>query len=177
MSGPTFSGPLRPDEDAKALDSEGHLVGDGSIRDEADGPGGDDAATIAAAALEAEVAKRGRRRWPLPKHADPNAPLLVVENLRTYFTLESGTVKAVDGVSFSLQHGEALGIAGESGCGKTTTALSLVQILPSNATIVEGSIKLMGIDLVPKTENQLRRYRWREISIVFQGAMNALNPV
>ncbi|HEX6868956.1 MAG TPA: ABC transporter ATP-binding protein, partial [Candidatus Limnocylindrales bacterium] len=66
---------------------------------------------------------------------------------------------------------------GESGCGKTTTALSLVRILPSNATIVDGSIKLMGIDLVPKSETALQRYRWREISIVFQGAMNALNPV
>ena len=119
----------------------------------------------------------GRRAWPLPKQADPDAPLLVVENLKTYFSLESGTVRAVDGVSFSLDYGEALGIAGESGCGKTTTALSLVRILPSNAAIVEGSIKLMGIDLVPKSENALRRYRWREISIVFQGAMHALNPV
>jgi len=120
---------------------------------------------------------RGGRRRPLPKLADPDAPLLVVENLRTYFSLESGTVKAVDGVSFTLDYGEALGIAGESGCGKTTTALSLVRILPNNATIVEGSIRLMGIDLVPKSENALRRYRWREVSIVFQGAMNALNPV
>jgi oligopeptide/dipeptide ABC transporter ATP-binding protein len=126
---------------------------------------------------EGRAAIRGRRQWPLPKQADPSAPLLVVENLKTYFTLESGTVKAVDGVSFTLDDGEALGIAGESGCGKTTTALSLVRLLPSNATIVEGSIKLFGIDLVPKSENALRRYRWREISIVFQGAMNALNPV
>ncbi len=111
------------------------------------------------------------------KLADRDAPLLVVEGLTTHFTLESGTVHAVDGVSFQLQHGEALGIAGESGCGKTTTALSLVRVLPPNATIVGGSIKLMGIDLVPKGDSALRRYRWREISIVFQGAMNALNPV
>jgi peptide/nickel transport system ATP-binding protein len=83
----------------------------------------------------------------------------------------------VDGVSFSLDYGEALGIAGESGCGKTTTALSLVRILPANATVVSGSVRLMGIDLVPKSETALRRYRWREISIIFQGAMNALNPV
>jgi peptide/nickel transport system ATP-binding protein len=118
-----------------------------------------------------------RRQRPLPKLADPAAPLLVVDDLRTHFSIPSGTVKAVDGVSFRLDHGEALGIAGESGCGKTTTALSLVRILPANARIVSGSIALMGIDLVPKSENALRRYRWREISIVFQGAMNALNPV
>lgn len=120
---------------------------------------------------------RGRRQWPLPKQADPDAPLLVVENLRTYFTLSSGIVKAVDGVSFELHDGEALGIAGESGCGKTTTALSLLRLLPPNARVVEGSVKLFGIDLAQKSENALRRYRWREISVIFQGAMNALNPV
>ncbi len=119
----------------------------------------------------------GRRQWPLPKQADPNAPLLVVDGLKTHFTMQSGSVKAVDGVSFRLDYGEALGIAGESGCGKTTTALSLVRILPENAKIVDGSIKLMGIELAGKTEAAMRRYRWREISIVFQGAMNALNPV
>ena len=120
---------------------------------------------------------RGRRQWPLPKQAVPGAPLLEVDDLKTYFQLSSGVVHAVDGVTFKLDYGEALGIAGESGCGKTTTALSLVRLLPSNAKIEGGSVKLFGIDLVPKTERQLRRYRWREISIVFQGAMNALNPV
>ena len=134
--------------------------------EEAPGPGG-----------AFEPTTRGGRQRPLPKQADPAAPLLEVEDLRTYFSLESGTVKAVDGVSFRLDYGEALGIAGVSGCGKTTTALSVVRVLPANATIVGGSIKLMGIDLAQKSENALRRYRWREISIVFQGAMNALNPV
>ena len=86
-------------------------------------------------------------------------------------------MKAVDGVSFELHDGEALGIAGESGCGKTTTALSLLRLLPPNARVVEGSVKLFGIDLAQKSENALRRYRWREISVIFQGAMNALNPV
>jgi len=130
-----------------------------------------------ATAIEAALEIRGRRQWAPPKQAMPGAPLLEVRDLKTYFRLESGTVRAVDGVSFRLDYGEALGIVGESGCGKTTTALSLVQILPSNARIAGGEISLMGIDLVKKTENQLRRYRWREISIVFQGAMNALNPV
>jgi oligopeptide/dipeptide ABC transporter ATP-binding protein len=128
--------------------------------------------------VEPVMAPTRAPRPALPRQADPSAPLLVVEDLRTYFRLESGWVKAVDGVSFRLNSGEALGIAGESGCGKTTTALSLVRLLPSNARIRKGSsIKLFGIDLVPKTEDQLRRYRWREVSIVFQGAMNALNPV
>src|SRR5690349_19818782 len=155
------------------------LEHDPTVTDEADGPGPADATSIARAALEREAGGPlpGRRQWPLPKQADPDAPLLEVTNLTTYFTLESGTVKAVDGVSFRLDHGQALGIAGESGCGKTTTALSLVRILPGNASIVDGSIRFMGIDLAGKSENAMRRYRWREISIVFQGAMNALNPV
>ena len=113
----------------------------------------------------------------LPKQAVAGAPLLEVTDLRTYFSLDGATVRAVDGVSFRLEQGEALGIAGESGCGKTTTALSLVRLLPPNAQIAGGSVKLYGIDLVEKNPNALRRYRWREISIVFQGAMNALNPV
>ncbi len=79
-------------------------------------------------------------------------------------------------MSFSLEDGEALGIAGESGCGKTTTALSLLRLLPPNAKVVSGSVKLFGIELRTKSEDALRRYRWREISIIFQGAMNGLNP-
>jgi oligopeptide/dipeptide ABC transporter ATP-binding protein len=128
-----------------------------------------------APARAAEI--RGRRQWPLPKLADPAAPLLEVDDLAVHSKLPSGRLRAVDGVSFRLEDGEALGIAGESGCGKTTTALSLVRLLPSNGRIARGSVKLFGIDLVPRTERQLARYRWREIAIVFQGAMNALNPV
>ena len=124
-----------------------------------------------------DTTQRGRRQWPLPKLADPKAPLLRVEDLAVRFRMPNGSVKAVDGVSFGLDDGEALGIAGESGCGKTTTALSLVHLLPANGYIKRGRVELFGIDLVPKTETQIARYRWREISIVFQGAMNALNPV
>ena len=124
------------------------------------------------------VPVRGHRQYALPKLADPKAPLLEVRDLRTHFKLDRGWVQAVDGVSFDLADGEALGLAGESGCGKTTTALSLIRLLPENGRIRKGSsIKLFGIDLVQKNERQLQRYRWREISIVFQGAMNALNPV
>jgi oligopeptide/dipeptide ABC transporter ATP-binding protein len=126
---------------------------------------------------EAVTRAEVRASRPLPKLADPAAPLLEVQGLRTHFELASGTVHAVDDVSFRLERGEALGIAGESGCGKTTTALSLVRLLPSNARIDRGAVRLYGIDLVTKSPNALRRYRWREISIIFQGAMNALNPV
>ena len=124
-----------------------------------------------------EAPARGRRQWPLPRLAVPGAPLLEVRDLQTYFTTRQGWVKAVDGVSFGLKDGEALGLAGESACGKTTTALSLVQLLPGNGRIRGGSVELYGIDLVGKSEKALQRYRWREISMVFQGAMNALNPV
>ena len=125
----------------------------------------------------APAAPDARPPRTLPKLAVQGAPLLEVEDLRIDFAIESGTVQAVGGVSFRLENGEALGIAGESGCGKTTTALSLMGLLPANGRISSGAIRLYGIDLVPKSENALRRYRWREISIVFQGAMNALNPV
>ncbi len=120
---------------------------------------------------------RSQRQWPLPKQAVPGAPLLEVRDLQTHFKLRNGWVRAVDGVSFGLADGEALGLAGESACGKTTTALSLMKLLPGNGRIRGGSVELFGIDLVPKTEVQMQRYRWREISMVFQGAMNALNPV
>src|SRR6185503_2523185 len=123
-------------------------------------------ATIAPATA-AEI--RGRRKWPLPKLAVPNAPLLEVRDLQTHFRLRNGWVRVVDGVSF--------GLAGGSACGKTTTALSLMKLLPGNGRIRGGSVELFGIDLVPKSEVAMQRYRWREISIVFQGAMNALNPV
>jgi peptide/nickel transport system ATP-binding protein len=104
--------------------------------------------------------------------------LLDVQKLRTYYFTLSGSVKAVDRVSFQIERGEGLGIAGESGCGKTTVALSLLRILPSNARIVGGKIIFNGQDIVKFTEPELRKkIRWKGISLVFQGAMNALNPV
>ena len=80
-------------------------------------------------------------------------------------------------MSFSVEEGEALGIAGESGCGKSTVALSLLKILPSGGRIRTGKIIFDKLDLVPLSENEMRKIRWSGISIVFQGAMNALNPV
>ena len=84
---------------------------------------------------------------------------------------------AVSGVSFALDEGEALGLAGESGCGKTTTALALMRLLPYNGRIISGSIVFRGRDLVKASETRIRKARWKDISIIFQGAMNSLNPV
>jgi len=103
--------------------------------------------------------------------------LLEVDHLQTYFDTRSGIVHAVDDVSFKLEKGEALGLAGESGCGKTTTALSIIRLLPKNGRIVGGSIRYMDKDLALVKDSELRRIRWKHIAIVFQGAMNALNPV
>ena len=103
--------------------------------------------------------------------------MLDVHNLRTFYRADGGYVKAVDDVSFHLDEGEALGLAGESGCGKTTAALSIVRLLPSNASIMGGEVLYKGQDIVKMSGRKLRRIRWKEISIVFQGAMNALNPV
>ncbi|MCD6509512.1 MAG: ABC transporter ATP-binding protein [Thermoprotei archaeon] len=105
-------------------------------------------------------------------------PLLSVESLRMYYQVGRGFVKAVDGVSFNLGKGETLGIAGESGCGKSSLALTLLRILPSNARIIDGSVLLEERDILKMNEETLRKeIRWKRISIVFQGAMNALNPV
>ena len=103
--------------------------------------------------------------------------LLDVRNLTTYFKLGVGDVKAVQDVSFLVKPGESLGLAGESGCGKTTAALSLLKLLPENGRIVSGDILFDGRNLAKRTEFGMSKIRWKEISIIFQGAMNALNPV
>jgi peptide/nickel transport system ATP-binding protein len=104
--------------------------------------------------------------------------ILSVKELKTYYKIKRGFVKAVDSVSFDIKKGEALGLAGESGCGKTTVALSIIKVLPSNAQIVGGQILYKNLDIVTLDEIELRKnVRWKGISLVFQGAMNALNPV
>ena len=103
--------------------------------------------------------------------------LLEVENLTTNYRILRGWVRAVENVSFNLEQGEALGIAGESGSGKSTIALSLLRILPAGGHIRRGKIVFQGQDIVPLSEEEMRKIRWKGISIVFQGAMNAMNPV
>ena len=104
-------------------------------------------------------------------------PLLKVENLKMYYGTIRGYVKAVDDISFSMNKKEALGLAGESGCGKTSAALTILRLLPSNAKIVGGSVTLAGENIVKMSEKEVReKIRWKRISMIFQGAMNALHP-
>ena len=94
-----------------------------------------------------------------------------------HYSTPAGAVRAVDGVSFSVERGQALGLVGESGCGKSSIALALLKLLPGNAQILRGRILLDGVDVLPLSEDQMREYRWDRISMVFQAAMNSLNPV
>ncbi|MDE3076665.1 MAG: ABC transporter ATP-binding protein [Chloroflexota bacterium] len=106
------------------------------------------------------------------------APLLQVEDLKTYFFTRRGVVKAVDGVSFSVAAGETLGIVGESGSGKTMTSLSLLRLVPQpGGKIAGGKIVFEGIDLLGLTEKEMRDYRGGKISMILQDPMASLNPV
>jgi peptide/nickel transport system ATP-binding protein len=103
--------------------------------------------------------------------------VLRVENLRVYYHTESGAVKAVDDVSFSLERGQRLGLVGESGSGKSTIALSLLRLIKPPGRIEGGLIVLDGQNLLSLGEGEMRRTRLAKISLVAQGAMNSLNPV
>ena len=104
-------------------------------------------------------------------------PVLQVKDLTMHYQTRLGTVKAVDGISFELARGEVLGLVGESGCGKTSIAVTLMKLLPDNALIVNGQVLLDGQDLMTMDDTTLRKYRWRRISMIFQAAMNSLDPV
>jgi peptide/nickel transport system ATP-binding protein len=103
--------------------------------------------------------------------------LLELRNLAIEYGVGDRLVRAVDGVDLAIRAGEIVGLAGESGSGKTTIANAAMQILRPPARVVEGSVLFQGEDLLGKTAEQLRRFRWRNVSMVFQSAMNALNPV
>jgi peptide/nickel transport system ATP-binding protein len=112
------------------------------------------------------------------QRADTTEALLEVDNLQTYFFTRQGVVKAVDGVSFTLRRGETLAIVGESGCGKSITALSLLRLIPDPpGRIVTGSIRLDGTELMQLDEGELRKVRGNDISMIFQEPMTSLNPV
>src|SRR6266571_511625 len=104
-------------------------------------------------------------------------PVLEVNELQVHYPTPRGPLKAVDGVSFELGHGERLGLIGESGSGKSTIALALMQLIKPPGRIVGGRILLDGVDLLSLSEEHMRQHRLAQIALVTQGAMNSLNPV
>lgn len=111
----------------------------------------------------------------VPRPASP--PLLDVQDLQVDYLTARGPVRAVDGISFSIQPGEVFGLAGESGSGKSTVAHALIRILPPPAIISGGQVLVQGRDVFELTDAELEAFRWRDVAMVFQSAMNALNPV
>jgi oligopeptide/dipeptide ABC transporter ATP-binding protein len=125
----------------------------------------------------ADVA-RDRAVAPAPVAVEgASAPILSVRDLTIEFDAPGGPLRAVDGVSFDLRRGETLGLVGESGCGKTTTVLGILRLLPPGGRVVGGQVWFDGEDLLGLDGRALRTFRWTRLSLVFQGAMNAMNPV
>ena len=109
--------------------------------------------------------------------ATDREPILDVRDLSVEYLTDRGAVRAVDGVSFALSPGEFLGIVGESGCGKSTLLFAIAQLLAPPAEVAGGSVTFRGQSLVGLTDRQLAAVRWKDLSVVMQSAMNALNPV
>ncbi|MGR3570721.1 ABC transporter ATP-binding protein [Brevirhabdus sp.] len=114
-----------------------------------------------------------------PRQFDRSAdPVLELNDLRTHFDTRDGVVKAVDGLSFAVRPGEILGIVGESGCGKSITSLSVMQLVPSPpARYASGEIRYNGRDLLKASQTEMRKIRGNDISMIFQDPMSSLNPV
>ena len=107
-----------------------------------------------------------------------SAPVLELKNLETHFETRNGTVRAVDGVSYSVEHGETLGVVGESGCGKSVTSLSVLRLIPNPpGKIVGGSVLFENEDLTQVSEKRIQQVRGNEISMIFQEPMTSLNPM
>ncbi|MGA8178888.1 MAG: ABC transporter ATP-binding protein [Desulfobacterales bacterium] len=104
-------------------------------------------------------------------------PLLSVDNLSVGYHTRKGFIDSVETVSFSLNKGKSLGFVGESGCGKTTIGMALMRLLPANAVITHGRVMFDGRNLLEISEEEMRKIRWKRIAMIFQAAMNALNPV
>src|ERR1700752_684544 len=102
---------------------------------------------------------------------------LEVKNLKTYFFTDSGVVKAVDDVSFSVEKGKTLGLVGESGCGKSVTAMSIARLISPPGRIVGGQVIMNGRDIVHLSHQELLSVRGAQVSMIFQEPMTALNPV
>lgn len=103
--------------------------------------------------------------------------ILEIKDLEMSYQTSKGSISAVDNVSFRIERGETMGLVGESGCGKTSLGMCIMKLLPENARITNGKILFDGEDIVPKTEEEMRTIRWEGVSMIFQAAMNSLNPV
>jgi len=103
--------------------------------------------------------------------------LLEVTNLKMFFSLRDNWIRAVDDITFSINNNSSLGIVGESGCGKSSLCLTLMQVLPQNAKIFNGSIRFSGEEIIDSKIDKFKKIRWKQQSMIFQSAMNALNPV
>ena len=103
--------------------------------------------------------------------------VLGVKDLRVHYSSPTGDVVAVNGVSFKVYRGETLGLVGESGCGKSTTAMSVLRLVQPPGRIVAGEVLLNGVDITKLSEDDLREVRWRDVALIPQGAMDSLNPV
>ncbi|MCR4402799.1 MAG: ABC transporter ATP-binding protein [Firmicutes bacterium] len=103
--------------------------------------------------------------------------LLELDDFTMHYRTKAGWVKAVDGVTLSLARGQALGLVGESGCGKTSIAMSVMKLLPYNSKVVRGRVLFEGRDIYSMTDEEVRRMRWKGVAMIFQAAMNSLNPV
>lgn len=113
-----------------------------------------------------------------PRQNTGQSPLLSVRNLTTEFQLADKQIaRALEDISFDVLPGQTVGLVGESGCGKTTTLMSVMRLLPGNGRITAGNVIFKGNDLLQLSERDMRAHRWTDMAIVFQGAMNALNPV
>ena len=120
------------------------------------------------------VESRTRRTWD---QSAESGPLLSVRDLHVHYLSPRGPVRAVEGVSFDIARGEVLGLAGESGCGKSTVAQAVLRILQPPAVITGGEVRFGDRDVLDMNDEELAAFRWRDVSMVFQSAMNALNPV
>lgn len=106
-----------------------------------------------------------------------HAPVLDVNDLHVHYFTPRGAVQAVNAVNLSVKRGEIVGLVGESGCGKTTVAMAILQMVQAPGRIIKGEISIKGRNIINLPENELRKVRWRELALIPQGAMNSLNPV
>src|SRR5258708_26339371 len=110
------------------------------------------------------------------KNGKKSRPVLQVRNLKVYYETPRGDVLAVDGIDFDLYEGETLGLVGESGCGKSTAAMGILQLVVPPGRIAGGEVLLDDQDLLSFSDEALRQIRWRKLALIPQGAMNSLNP-